>query len=181
LQLVACAWNIVKEPRMKKDSLLDRYCLAKFTVGMAIEFPILIGVGIAGIVLSWPRFPFYPLPNILGVVLLVVGYVIHLRYAHKEMKKYSVQAHQHSAEVKRLVTSGVYSKVRHPGYLGLVLIYFGFALGFAVVWMLIPAVIFTILTYLTAIKEEELLKERFGKEYEEYARRVPWKFIPRIV
>jgi len=47
--------------------------------------------------------------------------------------------------------------------------------------MLIPAVIFTILTYLTAIKEEELLKERFGKEYEEYARRVPWRFIPKIV
>lgn len=181
MQLVAHAWNIVKERRMKKDSLLDRYCLAKFTVGMAIEFPILIGGGILGIIFSWPRFPLYPLPNILGVVLLVIGYVIHLGYAHKEMKKYSVQAHQHSVQVRTLVTSGPYSKVRHPGYLGLVLIYFGFVLGFAVVWMLIPAVIFTILTYLTAIKEEELLKERFGKEYEEYARQVPWKFIPRIV
>jgi protein-S-isoprenylcysteine O-methyltransferase Ste14 len=180
LQLIASAWNIVKEPRMKKNSLLDRYCLAKFTVGMAIEFPILIGGGIAGIVLSWPRFPFYPLPNILGVVLLVVGYVIHLGYAHKEMKKYTVQAHQHSRQPGTLITSGPYSKVRHPGYSGLVLIYFGFALGFAVVWMLIPAVIFTILTCLTAIKEEGYLRERFGKEYEEYARRVPWRFIPKI-
>jgi protein-S-isoprenylcysteine O-methyltransferase Ste14 len=181
LQLIAGAWNIVKESKMKKDSLLDRYCLAKFTVGMALEFPILISVGIAGIVLSWPRFPFYPLPNILGVILLVTGYVIHLGYAHKEMKKYGVQAHQHSMQVGTLITSGPYSRVRHPGYSGLVLIYFGFALGFAVVWMLVPAVIFTILTCLTAIKEEEFLKERFGKEYEEYARRVPWRFIPKIV
>jgi protein-S-isoprenylcysteine O-methyltransferase Ste14 len=165
---------------MSKDSLLDRYCLAKATVGIAIEFPILVGGGIAGIVLSWPRFPFFPLANILGGILLVVGYVIHLS-AHGEMRKYSVQAHQHSAQASKLVTSGLYSKVRHPGYLGLVLIYFGFALGFAVVWMLIPAVIFTILTYLTAIKEEEFLKERFEKEYEEYARQVPWRFIPRIV
>ena len=164
---------------MKKNSLLDRYCLAKFTVGMALEFPILIGVGIAGIVLSWPRFPFYPLPNILGAILLVIGCVIHLD-SHKELKKHGAKAHQHSAEVKRLVTSGIYSKVRHPGYLGLILIYFGFALGFGVVWMLVPAVAFTVLTYLTAIKEEELLKERFGKEYEEYARQVPWRFIPRI-
>ena len=161
--------------------MLDRYCLAKFTVGMAIEYPILIGGGIVGIIFSWPRFPFYPLPNILGGVLLVVGYVIHLRYAHKEMKKYNVQAHQHSVQVSKLVTSGMYSKVRHPGYLGLVLIYFGFALGFAVVWMLIPAIIFTVLTYLTAIKEEKFLKERFGKEYVDYARQVPWRFIPRIV
>lgn len=166
---------------MKKDSLLDRYCLKKLTVGMAIEFPILIGGGIVGIVFSWLRFPFYPLPNILGVVLLVIGYVIHLGYSHKELKKHGVQAHQHAMQVRALVTSGIYSKVRHPGYTGLVLIYFGFALGFAVVWMLVPAVIFTILTYVTAIKEEELLKERFGKEYEEYARQVPWRFIPRIV
>jgi len=49
------------------------------------------------------------------------------------------------------------------------------------VWMLVPAVLFTTLTCLTAIKEEELLKQRFGKEYEEYARRVPWRFIPKIV
>jgi protein-S-isoprenylcysteine O-methyltransferase Ste14 len=166
---------------MNKDSLLDRYCLAKSTVGMAIEFPILIGGGIAGIIFSWLRFPFYPLPNILGAILVATGYVIHLRYAHKELKKHSVQAHQHSVQVSELVTSGVYSKVRHPGYLGLVLIYFGFALGFAVVWMLIPAVIFTVLTYLTARKEEKFLKDQFGKEYEEYARQVPWRFIPRIV
>jgi protein-S-isoprenylcysteine O-methyltransferase Ste14 len=180
LQLVANASNILKELRMKKNSLLDRYRLAKSTVGIAIEFPILIGGGIAGIVLSWPRFPFYPLPNILGVILLVTGYVIHLGYAHKEMKKYAVQAHEHSRQPRTLITSGPYSKVRHPGYSGLVLIYFGFALGFAVVWMLVPAVIFTILTCLTAIKEEGYLKERFGKEYEEYAKRVPWRFIPKI-
>lgn len=166
---------------MNKDSLLDKYRRAKSTIGIAIELPILIGGGILGIVFSWPRFPFFPLPNILGVVLLVVGYVIHLGYAHKEMKKYSVQAHQHTAQVRTLVTSGPYSKVRHPGYLGLILIYFGFALAFAVVWMLVPAVIFTILTCLTAIKEEEFLKERFRKDYEEYVRRVPWRFIPKIV
>jgi len=166
---------------MKKDSLLKKYCLAKFTVGMAIEFPILIGIGIAGIVFSWPRFPFYPLPNILGVILLVIGYVIHLGYSHKELKKGGVQAHRHSMQVRTLVTSGPYSKVRHPGYLGLILIYFGFALAFAVAWMLVPAVIFTILTCLSAIKEEELLEEQFGKEYQEYARQVPWRFIPGIV
>jgi len=179
LQVIANASNIVKETRMKRGSLLDRYCLAKSIVGIAIEFPILIGGGIAGIVLSWPRFPFFPLANILGGILLVVGYVIHLS-AHKEMRKYGVQAHQHSTQVGTLITSGPYSKVRHPGYSGLVLIYFGFALGFGAVWMLIPAVIFTILTCVTAIKEEKFLKERFGKEYEEYMKRVPWRFIPKI-
>lgn len=164
---------------MKEGALLDRYRLAKSIVGMAIEFPILIGLGIAGIVLSWSRLPFYPLANILGAILLITGYVIHLG-AHKEMKKYAVQAHQHPTQPGTLITSGSYSKVRHPGYSGLVLVYFGFALGFGVVWMLIPAVIFTILTCLTAMREEEFLKQRFGREYEQYVRRVPWRFIPKI-
>jgi protein-S-isoprenylcysteine O-methyltransferase Ste14 len=181
LQLVASAWNIAEETRMKKGGLLDRYCLAKSIVGIAIEFPVLIGLGIAGIILSWARLPLYPLPNVVGAILLVAGYVIHVGYAHREMKKYAVQAHEHSTQPRTLITSGAYSKVRHPGYSGLVLIYFGFALGFGVVWVLIPAVIFTIFTFLTATKEEAHLKERFGEDYEAYARRVPWRFVPKVV
>ena len=164
-----------------KKSLLDRYVSAKFIVGMTVEFPILIGGGILGIIFSWSQFPLYPLPNLFGLILLVTGYVVHLGYAHKEFKKCGIQTHHCLAEPKELVTSGIYSKIRHPGYLGLILIYFGLALIFGVVWMLIPAVVFTILTYLTAIKEEGLLKQEFGRGYEEYMSRVPWMFIPKIV
>lgn len=166
---------------MKKATLLDRYTLAKFTVGMTVEFPILIGGGILGVIFSWSRLPLYPLPHVFGFILLVTGYVIHLGYAHKAFKRHGIQAHHHSTEPKELVTAGIYSKVRHPGYLGLILIYFGFALVFGVAWMLIPAVVFTVLTYLTAVKEEEFLKERFGEEYEAYVSRVPWRLVPKIV
>ena len=164
-----------------KKSLLDRYVSAKFIIGMAVEFPILIGGGILGLIFSWSRFPLYPLPNLLGLILVITGYVIHLGYAHREFKKGEIKTHRCSEEPKRLVTSGIYSKIRHPGYLGLILIYFGFALIFSIVWMLIPAVIFSVLTYLTAMKEEEFLKQEFGHEYQEYMNRVPWRFIPKIV
>ncbi len=70
-----------------------------------------------------------------------------------------------------MVTEGIYSKIRHPLYLGLVLIYPGFALSWGCVWILIPAVIFVILIMLTAIREEKIMKEKFRKEYEEYMRR----------
>jgi len=113
--------------------------------------------------------------------LLVTVYLIHLGNAHKTLKRHGVQPHQHSAGVERIVPSGPYSKVRHPGYVGLVLIYFGFTLGFGVVWMLVAVVIFSALTCLTVVKEEELLEERFGKEYEEYMRQVPWRLIPKVI
>jgi len=167
---------------MKKITLLDRYVSNKFIIGVAVEFPILVIIGILGVVFDWMRFPLFPLANIIGAILVIVGYIIHLGYAHKEFKKHSSQAHDHSInKVNNLVTSGIYSKIRHPGYLGLILIYFGFAFGFGIVWMLIPVVIFTALTYLTAIKEEELLKSKFGNEYEDYSRHVPWRLIPKII
>ncbi|RZN37268.1 MAG: isoprenylcysteine carboxylmethyltransferase family protein [Methanophagales archaeon ANME-1-THS] len=73
--------------------------------------------------------------------------------------------------------------MRHPLYPGLILLYFGFAFMWGIVWILIPVIIFVILTILTAIREEEeVMKERFGKEYEEHMRRVPWRFrfIPTV-
>jgi protein-S-isoprenylcysteine O-methyltransferase Ste14 len=164
-----------------KKSLLDRYVSAKFIVGMVVEFPILIGGGILGLIFSWSRLPLYPLPNLLGLVLLITGYIIHLGYAHKEFKKSEIKAHRCLEEPKKLVTSGIYSKIRHPGYLGLILIYFGLALIFGIVWMLIPAAVFTVLTYLTAKKEEEFLEQEFGREYQEYMNQVPWRFIPKII
>ena len=166
---------------MNKANLLDKYVSAKSTVSIMIEFPILVVGGIVGIIFSWWRLPLYPLPNVIGFILLVTGFVVHIGYAHGEFKKHSIRIHCCSAQPKKLITSGIYAKVRHPGYLGLILIYFGLALIFGVAWMLIPAFVFTVLTYLTAIREEKFLKQIFGSEYKEYMNRVPWRFIPKII
>ncbi|MBM4453790.1 MAG: isoprenylcysteine carboxylmethyltransferase family protein [Chloroflexi bacterium] len=166
---------------MKITPLLDNYASVKFLIGILIEFPILAGGGILGILFSWSRLPLYPLPNIFGLILIMAGYVVHLGYAHNAFKKQGVRAHHNPAGVNKLVTCGIYSRIRHPGYLGLILIYFGLALVFGIAWMLVPASTFTVLTYLTAIKEERFLLEHFGREYEEYRSRVPWRFIPKVI
>lgn len=160
---------------MRTKSLLDKYLLAKPTIRMLIEWPILIGIGIIGTLFSLQKIPFSPISNIVGVVLFLIGLIIH-EYSHKIHK----QAHQESEKIEKLVTEGIYSKIRHPLYLGLILMYFGFAFSWGIVWILIPAIIFVILTILTAIREEEVMKEKFRKEYEEYMRRVPWRFIPKV-
>jgi len=160
---------------MRENGLLDKYLLAKPTVRMAIEWPILIGVGIVGTIFSPQRISFSPISNIVGIGLLAMGLVIH-GSSHRVHK----QAHQQSERIERLVTEGLYSKIRHPLYLGLILIYFGFAFAWGIIWILAPTVIFIALTILTAIREEEAMRGKFGREYEEYMRRVPWRFIPRI-
>ena len=79
-----------------------------------------------------------------------------------------------------IVTTGIYSKIRHPGYLGLILMYFGVALLFHNILANIAAVILSFLQILTAFAEERFLIKKFGEEYEEYMRRVPWRFIPKV-
>jgi len=160
--------------------LLDFYHARMEEKKRVLEFPVLILGGVAGILFSWQKLPLYPWVNIVGLLLLVAGYVIHLGYAHGEFKKLGVRPHGSAGVPEVLVTSGIYSKVRHPGYLGLMLIYFGLAVIFGAVWMLFPAAVFTALTVIMALKEEQLLRRHFGKRYEEYAARVPWRFIPGI-
>ena len=60
------------------------------------------------------------------------------------------------------------------------LAYFGASLCLGSLPALMVASTLTALHVLTAIKEEELLLKKFGREYEEYMRKVRWRFIPGV-
>jgi protein-S-isoprenylcysteine O-methyltransferase Ste14 len=84
-------------------------------------------------------------------------------------------------EGHELVTQGPYSVVRNPiytGMLGMLL-----ATGLAVshwLGLLISLVVFSIGTAIRVRSEAALLRETFGQEFEEYARRVP-AVIPYVI
>jgi protein-S-isoprenylcysteine O-methyltransferase Ste14 len=157
-------------------SLMDRCLLVKPTVRMLIDWPVMIGVGILGLVFSVGRMDFYPFINLMGGTLLLGGCAIH-EYCHRTHR----QAHEESKKIDSLVTSGPYSIVRHPMYASLMAMRFGAAFAFGIVWVLVPATAFSALDVLTALKEEEFLVKKFGVAYEEYVRAVPYRFVPKIV
>ena len=155
-------------------SLTDRYLSAKPSVKLLIE---LIGCSIIiaiGLLFPNPKIPFRPFTNIFGFVLVVGGVWLH-RSSHSVHK----QVHQEVEKIEKLVTIGIYSKIRHPGYLGLILVYIGVPFVWGPVSLFIPAFLFSYPLYTGAKKEEELLRDKFGKEYEDYMKKVPWMFIPR--
>jgi len=160
---------------MKVQTLLNQYLLAKPTISMVIEFPIIVIIGILGELFSWVRIPLSPYSNFVGGAILLGGLIFHA-YCHRVHK----QAHKNSQHIEGLVTTGVFSKMRHPMYLSLIIMYLGLAIAWGVVWILLASLLFSALTVLTAIKEEELLLQRFGHQYEEYMEAVPWRFIPKI-
>ena len=79
----------------------------------------------------------------------------------------------------RLITGGLYRFIRHPRYLGLLVMLLGFALVFNT-WVGAAADLALLAALLWRISDEEkLLQREFGPAWEAYARRTP-RLIPGI-
>lgn len=79
----------------------------------------------------------------------------------------------------RLATTGLYARVRHPQYLGFVLVMFGFLLQWPT---LLTLAMFPVLIWMysrLSIREEQEIEGMFGDTWREYAARTP-RFIPNF-
>ena len=79
----------------------------------------------------------------------------------------------------QLVTTGIYKHVRHPQYLGFLML----TLGINILWITLTTLILwpvlVFLYYRLAREEEKRLEEEFGEEYRRYKKSVPM-LIPRL-
>jgi len=80
----------------------------------------------------------------------------------------------------KLLTQGIYSRIRHPRYLqgGIALTSLALFTNYLVVYLILA--LYIPLIYLIVLLEERELLARFGQKYQEYSRRVP-RFIPRLL
>ena len=96
----------------------------------------------------------------------------------KGVKQTSLKvAETHKTE--KIVTTGVYSIVRHPQYLGGLLAHVGVSFLLSALYSLLVTPLMVVLVYLISKKEEEELVREFGKEYQIYQKEVPM-FIPKL-
>lgn len=140
-----------------------------------VEKILLIGTGICGVVFSWKTYSIDPVFHILGGVLVQVAYAFH-RWTERKHR----QSHQASQEREHIVTTGVFSKIRHPLYLSLIAMNIGIALSFGVL-ITFAFVLLTILHWMiTALEEEAVLLKKIPDEYTKYMHEVRWRMIPGI-
>ncbi len=81
---------------------------------------------------------------------------------------------------RKLVTEGLYARVRHPRYAQIFVALLGYALfcNYLATWV---ACLLTLpWVHLLARLEEKELVVRFGEEYERYRERVPRRFVPLL-
>ena len=123
-----------------------------------------------------PYGSFSDLIGLAGVVLIALGAII-LVTSFVRLGR-SLTANPVPKDDGVLVTSGLYAKVRHPIYFGLLVLALGVVLD-AGWWPQI--IIASMLYFLLNIKaqfEEDLLRKKYP-EYKAYAQKTP-RFFPRI-
>jgi len=115
-----------------------------------------------------------PIALIMGIILLGMNFIIKIS-AQKQIGISPVLKGK-----GKLVTTGVYGIVRNPLYLSNGLLAMGMAILFRSLYAFLFS-IFYLLSYLPIIHlEERDLLEKYGREYLDYRKKVPWRMIPKL-
>jgi len=135
-------------------------------------------VWIATPVLASADYPLHPASLIAGSLMLALGLWLFHR-SHADLgTNWSITLEVR--ESHRLVTEGIYRRVRHPMYLAL----FVYSVGQCLVlpnWLAGPSYLLAMLLLFTLRvgPEERMMREEFGADYDAYASRTN-RLVPGI-
>jgi protein-S-isoprenylcysteine O-methyltransferase Ste14 len=151
-----------------KGSLRLLYVL--ITLGYVLSFSI--GATKIGRMYHWDTF------FAIGGALVIAGLIIRIQ-AILTLKKYFTYTVT-KVENHTLIETGLYKIIRHPGYLGQLIIFIGTSISISnwlsIILMTVPVTI----GYLYRINiEEHFMKEQMGDNYLNYQKRTK-KLIPLI-
>lgn len=137
--------------------------------------------------LSRLLLPFCPQPRlsistqlalVLGITIFLAG--ISLIFLALLQLGLPTGIHSPPKKERRLIKEGVYTRLRHPIYMGDFLWCLGLAVIFKAQWALLITPLWLSLLLAVARMEEKLLEREFGEEFQQYKQKVP-SFIPRLL
>jgi protein-S-isoprenylcysteine O-methyltransferase Ste14 len=137
--------------------------------------PCVVGGVVPWWVSGWAAPRFWP-----GLVLVAAGAFVVLR-AFVRFVREGRGTPAPIAPTEELVVGGDYRFVRNPMYVGVVTAILGQALVFLDAGVLAYGVLaWAVMASFVRFYEEPVLRERYGRQYEEYCRAVP-AWVPRVV
>ncbi len=114
----------------------------------------------------------------LGLIITAIGGFVRVAAVFELGHRFSVFVAVQPDH--RLKTDGFYRSVRHPSYLGALLVMTGWALVFrSVIGLLLTAAMCVPIIALIRAEEEFLVRE-FGEQYRSYQQHTRWRLFPLI-
>ncbi|MCX7653939.1 MAG: isoprenylcysteine carboxylmethyltransferase family protein [Fervidobacterium sp.] len=142
---------------------------SKFIITFLIFLGIILALIPSDFRESWKTREF-GIFQVIGTIILAIGVVIRFLSIMTLGRHFTPDIG--IVEDKKLVTNGLYSKIRHPSYTGEIVAFLGLALVFqhipsSIFVFVFPAIAFVYRAFL----EEKKLIEEFGEEYLQYRKR----------
>ena len=179
--LVYAVWGTLKAPELLKErsrvaenvKVWDKAIMAVYTV-LLLATLILAGLDVGRV--GWSQMPLaWQVLGLVGVVLsggLIFWTAQTNAYLGRMVRIQEDRGHQ-------VVTSGPYHFVRHPMYVGMILLFPGMALFLGSWWSLVPASLIAMLMVIrTALEDRTLQAELPG--YAEYCRQTRYRLLPGV-
>jgi len=174
-------WGTLKTPELLKErsqvaenvKVWDKVIVAIYTVLLLITF-VVAGLDVGRVRWSQMDLP-WQVFGLVGMVLsggLIFWTILTNAYLGRMVRIQEDRGHQ-------VVTSGPYRYVRHPMYVGIILLFPCMSLFLGSWWGLAPASLIAVLMVMrTALEDRTLQAELPG--YAEYAERVRFRLLPGV-
>lgn len=118
--------------------------------------------------------------KLLGFVLIIFAVGVSVAARRELAANWTDAAEYQIKKDQKLVTTGIYSYIRHPIYLGVTCTFLGVQLLVGSYLLLFFMIVIPLFSYFQAKREEKMLVNYFGKEYEEYKMKTQL-FLPYLL
>jgi protein-S-isoprenylcysteine O-methyltransferase Ste14 len=116
--------------------------------------------------------------RLTAAAIAILGYTLAL-FAARENRFFSAVVRVQDDRGHRVVATGPYAWVRHPGYAGAIATHLILPLALGSLWGLLPAMLGSVLLALRIPYEEGVLRSGLAG-YSEYTERVRWRLFPGL-
>jgi protein-S-isoprenylcysteine O-methyltransferase Ste14 len=147
---------------------------------LAVILPAMVAIlPVAG--LDAGRFHYSVVPPwlvVLAYIALLAGVAV-TAWAQAVNPYFEPGVRIQSERHQRVIDTGPYRLVRHPGYVAALLLFFGMALALGSLWAMMPAALAAAVLVLRTSWEDRLLRAELPG-YADYARQVRWRLVPGL-
>jgi protein-S-isoprenylcysteine O-methyltransferase Ste14 len=149
-------------------------------LGMILILPTMLAIPVLA-ALDDGRFHWFHVPwwgCLFGYTLLIVA-MAGVTWAESMNKFFEPSVRIQTDRGHKVIDTGPYAIVRHPGYVSGFLAFIGTPLSLGSVWALIPAFLVCLFLVLRTVWEDRMLQEELPG-YKNYAQRVRYRLIPGV-
>lgn len=177
MALGMCSWTIVENALLRQDEPKD-YAAKRQTRVMQLTVMASLFAGVLDLFHLPALVPRTMAMSLAGLAALATGAGIRFVAIRTLDRHFSYELRV--KEGHELVQRGIYRVLRHPSYLGLILICVGGALTLqSVLGALLGALLMGAVVVWRITTEERMLRDAFGPRYDEYAER-SWRIVPYV-